>query len=233
MLLADSALDEFDTAVVPSIPQIPQITETMSAEREGFHSRSSSADLLDAFEFFNPASDTPNTGSVSAPDNKPSTHQTYLTSPEIKIIAASTENLASNEDDLSYLDSLANQPSSTYTVSSTTTSHVPNMDLIDDMDPLSASRTHEESSEEEVELLATEDNELHIDTTSDSDEAESDNGGLLVRDESMDFDEILHRPVAADNIASTKQASEVWAGTDDSGIGVEFKATFSVSVGCL
>jgi len=69
--------------------------------------------------------------------------------------------------------------------------------------------------------------------SSSSSESESDQPGpfsatSLGREDTLDFDEIMSRPVAKD-ISETKLSSEVWAGTDDSGIGVEFKATFSVS----
>lgn len=193
-----------------------------------FPSRSSSADLLDAFEFFNPATE-PKKDNQQPKQSSPA-NKAFLTSPEIKIIAASNENLATNDDDLNYLDTLASKPSSSPPNYQSTNKSAATIssNLIDDMDPFAPSTT-EETAASVVVLSPDEDNELHIETSSESEAAESDNGGGLIRDESMDFDEIMHRPAAQDSIAATKMASEVWAGTDDSGIGVEFKATFSVS----
>lgn len=239
-------MDDLEPTSIPQIPKIPAVTETISTAEPASPSRSSSADLLDAFEFFNPATE-PSKDNQHPVQQPPTANNNLLTSPEIKIIAASNENLANNEDDLNYLDSLASKPTiATAGPSYSGTSHTYNSgadlngseNLLDDMDPFApkaaAAVNHvsdKDDTDNDLVASQTDDNELHIDTSSssDSEPADSDNGGRLVRDDSMDFDEIMHRPAAKDSIAATKMASEVWAGTGDSGIGVEFKATFSVS----
>lgn len=124
-----------------------------------------------------------------------------------------------NCDDLSYFDSLESSKEPSYVDSSSTNDKTvdeakANINLIDELDPLTNTG----------EVI-----DLHIETSSSS-ESESDNGGKMVRDDTMDFDDIMCRPAADSNISASKMSSEVWAGTDDSGIGVEFKATFSVSI---
>lgn len=201
VLPLDDALESFEPEVIPSIPPVPELTTMCVTEVDNHHSRSSSTDLLDAFEFFTPTNDDPDGQPVSA---SPKVGQ-KLASPQINIIAASTENLAT-EDDMSYLDSLASsiEPAATRSASNA-------FDLVDDLDPLAQSAA---------------DNELHIATSS---ESESESEGKLVREDTMDFDEIMSRPVAKSNPNVGLSSSGVWGGTDDSGIGVEFKATFSVS----
>ncbi|XP_067939918.1 uncharacterized protein [Watersipora subatra] len=122
-----------------------------------------------------------------------------LASPKINIIAASEENLAKIAD-LDYLESAGERSSCT-------------------------NSTKEESNL--FDLLAEEEvvNELHIDTSSSS---ENENEKPLTRDDTVDFDDIISRPSPEHNDSFHLASSEVWAGTQDSGIGVEFKATFSV-----
>lgn len=199
----DKALEEFQTPDFPANQQSRDFTEIRVEEADDEPSRSSSADLLDAFEFFNDAHTE-----AAEPESRAAAPIGYLTSPKINIIAASNENLA-NTDDLDYLDSLANTSSH-----AEVDNEVVSIDIMSELDPLATVNHSEADSESESES---------------SDSESEDNNTKLVRDDSMDFDEIMSRPVADCSIPPSKITNEVWAGTNDSGIGVEFKATFSVS----
>jgi len=102
------------------------------------------------------------------------------------------------EDDMSFFE----------TQSQTVTTPAPRNDATANFDPLNSLSTEEESSES-----AEENEEDFINRP-------------IKRDDTVDFDEILARPPAQDAVVD--QPSDVWQNCDDSGIGKEFRATFTV-----
>ena len=158
------------------------ITENVDQEP----SRSSSADLLDAFEFFHPSS--------REESRDESARISTLCSPTINIIGASTENLASDDE----------------------------MNYVVQMPPVDADAadngSHDVNNYQDDSELSCEDL-VEI-------------GGSLVREDTVDFDEIIARP-SVSNAQTDVACSSVWVDTEDSGIGGEFRATFSVSIRCI
>lgn len=181
--------------------------------------------MLDAFEFFNPSSSDQADGSKSSAR---STDEQRLASPKINIIAASTENLAA-EDDLNYLESLNSTSPLATNNTGTSSSATNNTSTV-------TAKTITDNAADILDLGPVDsltqwadERELHIDTSTSS-ESESDREGKFARDDSVDFDDIISRPSADKNNSTNIMSSDVWGGTEDSGIGVEFKATFSVSI---
>lgn len=156
---------------------------------EDLPSRSSSADLLDAFEFFDPK---------AIPNHPPPPEPANLLSPTINIISASTENLAS-DDEMNFI------------VTVPTTTEKPANSIVMDLDPFGELQDNKEETE----------------TESDTDSTSESGSAKLVGDD-MDFDEIMSRPPASVSGTKVQSASDVWQNTEDSGIGGEFRATFSV-----